>query len=242
MTSLPPAGRADGRAATEKAALRVRLREARAQVSADDQAIADAARTDLLLGLVARWSGPPATVALYLSRPGEPDTIALAAALHRSGHTLLVPSPGLGTPWASPDWAPYGEPLSPGPRDIPVPPGPGLGAGALAEAGLIILPGLAGTPGGVRLGSGGGWYDRALLVAPEAERWLLVDDREVLEQLPHEGHDLGVDKLITQSRVVVCQPRAADPVHESAPFSRKWAPFTDRNGGLRRGEWGGGPW
>jgi len=199
MNTLPPEGSAVG-----KPTLRARLLKARAQT---DRAGTDAARTALLLDLVTRWAGPPATIACYLSRPAEPDTIALAAALHRAGYVLLVPAPGLATPWASPDWARYGEPLSPGPRGIPVAPGPELGVDALADARLIILPGLAGAMDGTRLGSGGGWYDRALLAAPAtAERWLLVDDSEVFAVLPRQPHDLGVDKLVTQSRCIVCQP------------------------------------
>jgi 5-formyltetrahydrofolate cyclo-ligase len=72
---------------------------------------------------------------------------------------------------------------------------------------VVIMPGLAATPRGTRLGRGGGWYDRALAHAkPDAGRWLLLYDAEIVDTLPVEDHDQPVTDLVTERRWVTCQP------------------------------------
>ena len=69
-----------------------------------------------------------------------------------------------------------------------------------------MVPGLLGTPSGRRLGRGGGWYDRALVHAsPEARVWLLLNDDEVVDEVPSEPHDLPVTALVTPTRWVACR-------------------------------------
>jgi 5-formyltetrahydrofolate cyclo-ligase len=75
----------------------------------------------------------------------------------------------------------------------------------LSSADWIWLPGLAGTPDGRRLGTGGGWYDRALAQArPNTVRGLLLFDAEVLDQLPTDPWDRPVNLLVTELRQIVC--------------------------------------
>ena len=145
------------------------------------------------------------TVAIYLSRPPEPDSTNLAAALYRSGWHVIVPSPGRARkPWSQPAWSWYGEPPQIGPRGVPVAPSWSLPA-ELAVADVIILPGLAGAADGTRLGYGGGWYDRALPDAsPDAPRWLLLNDDEFVDSLPVEPHDERVDVIVTPSGAHRC--------------------------------------
>jgi 5-formyltetrahydrofolate cyclo-ligase len=88
-------------------------------------------------------------------------------------------------------------------------PSPGVKANTdqaeLADAQVIILPGLAGTSRGQRLGHGGGWYDRALANIDQAiPRWLLLNDAEVVDHLPSDPWDQGVNALVTENRWVNC--------------------------------------
>ncbi len=72
------------------------------------------------------------------------------------------------------------------------------------EIDLAIVPGLAWTRAGARLGWGGGFYDRLL---PRLERdgcrvWGVGFDGQVVEDLPVEAHDQAVDEVWTAARVV----------------------------------------
>jgi len=204
--STGPADLPNGGGVT-KSELRSRQRQVRASVSAAERAERDSARTSLLLGLLDNLGRPEhLAVALYLSRAGEPDTIALARTLWARGTRLLVPAPGeLAHPWTVPAWALYSEPLAAGPRGIPVAPGPTLEADALLDADVVILPGLAGATDGTRLGTGGGWYDQALQHAsPGAALWLLLDDADVLSYVPSQPHDIAVHRIITASGCIEC--------------------------------------
>ena len=186
-----------------KEALRRRLLSNRAATSNDERARRDAARLKLAWPLLT--DAAPGVVAIYLSAPGEPGTLALAARLRDAGVRLLVPAPGPGdAPWRQPAWTWYDAAPVDGPFGVPVSPGEQLPSHALARADVVIVPGLAGSPAGDRLGRGGGWYDRALADAPTSPRWLLLNDDEVLAALPREPHDARVNRLVTPSRVIAC--------------------------------------
>lgn len=196
---LPTIGEVAGdKGDLRRAVLRRRAARDPRQVAADDHA-----RADLLL---ARLTDPPSTVAAYLSAPGEPGTGHLLEALHDAGVTVLLPR--LPRLRREPDWAAYEgrDRIGSGRWGIPEPAGAGLGAGALAAAAVIVVPGLLGTPSGRRLGRGGGWYDRALVHAsPAARVWLLLNDDEVVDEVPSEPHDLPVTALVTPTRWVACR-------------------------------------
>lgn len=141
-------------------------------------------------------------VALYTSRPHEPGTGPLLERLRERGVRVLLPVLGEGL---SRGWALYRDPedlqtRAPG-RPLE-PSGPNLGAEALADAEVVLAPALAVDTSGVRLGQGGGWYDRALLHA-EAGTLIaaLVYPEEVYDAaerpLPVEEHDRRVHAIAT---------------------------------------------
>lgn len=137
-------------------------------------------------------------VACYASRPGEPDTWELIDALAAAGTRVLLPVLA-----REPDWAWYTgrDNLRESRRGILEPIGIALGSGVLVRADWIWVPGLAATPRGERLGTGGGWYDRALLKAsPLARTGILLYDGEVVDDLPTEPWDRRVQFLLTASR------------------------------------------
>jgi 5-formyltetrahydrofolate cyclo-ligase len=71
---------------------------------------------------------------------------------------------------------------------------------APAEIGLILVPGLAFSADGWRLGRGGGFYDRFLEQLPARTVKLGVAfDRQIVEALPTELHDQRLDMIVTES-------------------------------------------
>jgi 5-formyltetrahydrofolate cyclo-ligase len=184
------AGAASGGVAAEKAALRRRLLADRARLSPDQRAAAARALRDAVLELPqVQMAG---TIAAYYSLSSEPDTHGLVYALWKRGGYVLLP---LLRPDADLDWASYEGPdsLRPGPRGLAEPGEPPRGMDAVARADLVLVPALAVDRGGVRLGRGGGSYDRALArVAPGIPTIALLYDGELLDEVPADDHDQRV--------------------------------------------------
>lgn len=86
------------------------------------------------------------------------------------------------------------EALVPGPFGVPEPAGP-----ATADVEVVLLPGLAFTRHGTRLGYGGGFYDRFLVDRPGALRVAPAFSLQVLPDVPTEHHDQPFDVLVTPS-------------------------------------------
>lgn len=70
--------------------------------------------------------------------------------------------------------------------------------------GLVILPAVAADLAGRRLGRGGGYYDR-WLAGFSGEMVVVVFDEQVVERVPVAEHDVGVDWVLTPTRVVRCE-------------------------------------
>ena len=69
-----------------------------------------------------------------------------------------------------------------------------------ALADLILVPGLAFTKDGARLGRGGGYYDRLLANCPPRTRRIGVCfAAQIVPAFPIEPHDQRVDRVITES-------------------------------------------
>jgi len=65
---------------------------------------------------------------------------------------------------------------------------------------LVIVPGLAFTKGGHRLGFGGGYYDR-FLAGYRGEFLALAFERQLVPKLPVEAHDVPIPKIVTEKEV-----------------------------------------
>ncbi|HEV7405910.1 MAG TPA: 5-formyltetrahydrofolate cyclo-ligase [Chthoniobacteraceae bacterium] len=73
------------------------------------------------------------------------------------------------------------------------------GAIGLDEVDVILVPGVAFTRDGRRLGRGGGYYDRLLAALPaSAARLGVCFEMQILEDLPDEPHDRKVDAVVTE--------------------------------------------
>jgi 5-formyltetrahydrofolate cyclo-ligase len=75
----------------------------------------------------------------------------------------------------------------------------------LASVDLVLVPGLAFDLRGQRLGFGQGYYDRFLPRMPNAVRVGLSFELQLLVEVPATTHDVPVDHLATERRMLVCE-------------------------------------
>ncbi|MFG2838286.1 5-formyltetrahydrofolate cyclo-ligase [Streptomyces zaomyceticus] len=192
---------------SEKAVLRSRLLAARAALTAESLAhtAASLAHRGLELAELAEAS----TVAAYVSVGREPGTRALLDALHARGVRVLLP---VLLPDNDLDWAVYEGPerLAKAGRGLLEPVGPRLGPEAVCAADAVLLPGLAVDGRGMRLGRGGGSYDRVLarltLAGTDPALVVLLYADEVVARVPEEPHDHPVHAVVTPEGVTRFTP------------------------------------
>jgi 5-formyltetrahydrofolate cyclo-ligase len=188
----------------DKAGLRARTLARRGLMSDEERAAAARRLRDSLLTLPeAEMAG---TVAVYVSKGDEPGTRGMLFALWKRGTYVLVPKL---LPGGDLDWASYEGPesLGPGPYGLLEPTEPTRGPGAVRGADLIVVPALAVSVTGARLGRGGGSYDRVLSrVDPGVLTVAPVYDAELVESVPAEPHDRPVRAALTPSRGLVRFP------------------------------------
>ncbi len=93
--------------------------------------------------------------------------------------------------------------LSPGYMGIPEP--PETLKGAIDDIDLIILPGVAFDERCNRLGYGKGYYDRLLGEIAQPIKPALISiayEEQVINEIPVEPHDVGLDMIITDRRTI----------------------------------------
>jgi 5-formyltetrahydrofolate cyclo-ligase len=139
------------------------------------------------------------TVAAYVPVGTEPGGPGLPDVLRAAGFAVLLP---VLEPDGDLDWALHTGELLPGPRGLLQPAGPRRGHDAIRDAAAVIVPAVAVDRRGVRLGRGGGSYDRALArLRPRTPVLALLYDGELTITLPEEAHDRRVGTVVTPSRV-----------------------------------------
>jgi len=69
---------------------------------------------------------------------------------------------------------------------------------------LIVVPGVAFSPQGDRVGFGKGYYDRSLSKYPDAVRAALCFEVQLFEDIPAEAFDMPMDYILTEKREIVC--------------------------------------
>ncbi|WP_113703578.1 5-formyltetrahydrofolate cyclo-ligase [Nonomuraea lactucae] len=175
----------------DKLNLRRELLSARASLT-PEQRRANAAKVRETL-LDQPWAQMAGLVACYWSIGTEPETHGLVFALWKHGATVLLPvlceDDDL-------DWAVYDGPdtLAPGRFGLMEPVDTRRGPDAIRTAALVIVPALAvDRLSGVRLGRGGGSYDRALArVGPNVPTVALLHEGELIDGVPADPHDQRV--------------------------------------------------
>ncbi|MGM1059789.1 5-formyltetrahydrofolate cyclo-ligase [Saccharothrix sp. Mg75] len=171
-----------------KATLRTRLRSLRRA------AVMPSMASEVLTTVAAFAVRPGQAVCAYAASAREPGSVAMLDALVGAGLRVLLPvvvGDGLA-------WARYDGRLRPGAFGLPEPVGAPVDASGAA---LVLVPALAVDHAGVRLGKGGGYYDR-VLGSWAAPKVAVVRDEEFVPVLPAEPHDVRVDAVLTPSGLV----------------------------------------
>ncbi len=190
-------------AVREKRRLRAELRAARRAL--DASALARAAGAVVAAASALRSLATARTLAGYAACDGEIDVTSLLDAARDRGATVLLPrclaDGGLELVRVTRD-----DELVPGTRGaVREPRGPACDPATLPAPALMLVPSLALDRRGMRLGRGGGDYDR-LLPALRALGWTIVGvchAAQLVDRLPAEPHDQPVDAIVTDAGLVV---------------------------------------
>lgn len=71
---------------------------------------------------------------------------------------------------------------------------------------VVIIPGIGFDMQGNRLGYGAGYYDRLLSVSREHITSIALSfEEQIVERVPSEPHDIRVDMIVTDSRLIRCK-------------------------------------
>lgn len=182
-----------------KRVLREAARGARLRLS--DAERADASRRCAALVMALPELSTVRTALAYGASPEEIDVTPIVTALRARDVTVGFPrveGPGvLGLHLLA-----EGEDLVRASFGILEPP-PDAPRIALESLDACIVPAVAYDSHGVRLGYGGGFYDRLLpTLRPECARIGVCYDEQLVENLPREPHDALVDVVVTPTRVI----------------------------------------
>ncbi len=183
----------------DKQALRTELRERRRQHAAE---IPDSMRGLLflrpptgLLDLVPEG----ATVGAYYPVPGEASPLGYARWLAERGHRVALPwFTARGAPMRFKSWDnPFSD------DELVADPYGSLQSGHASEdlsIDVALVPLLGFTVQGMRLGQGGGHYDRYLADNPQVTAIGLGWDCQLVDALPIEPHDIALRAVVTPTR------------------------------------------
>jgi 5-formyltetrahydrofolate cyclo-ligase len=189
-------------ASAGKSALREQLLAARRSVPGDvraREARSLAAHVEALVG--------GGTVCAYVPVGAEPGSVDMLDVLLRQADRVLLPVAHTTDDDATLalQWGEYrpGQ-LVTARFGLLEPAGPWLPATALSEASVVLVPALAVDRTGARLGRGGGFYDRTLVLRNPAARLIaVVRDDELLDEVPHEPHDVPMTHALTPGHGLV---------------------------------------
>ena len=174
----------------DKAALRAKIREQKRALTEEQILLRSAKLGELFAGSAAYQNAK--TIYGYLPYNQEVRTVPMLEQALKDGKRVAVPKV-------------YGDTMrflyiedftqvEKGYAGIPEP----IGDEPVAEdkTALVLMPGLAFTKNGDRMGYGGGFYDRFLAEEPDHSTVALCYDFQIVESLPTEEFDIPVDTVL----------------------------------------------
>jgi len=175
-------------AAEEKIALRRQALSRRAEAAR--------AAPDAAMALVGHAPALPQAglVSAYVAMRHEIDPMPLARALSARGSFLALPAIS-GRTMRFRAWSP-GEPLLPGTFGTREP------EGDTVVPDMLLVPLLAFTRSGYRLGYGGGYYDAWLSSHPDAPAFGIAYAAQEVPHIPVEPHDQPLTGILTEREFI----------------------------------------
>lgn len=156
------------------------------------------------------------TIALYAAIGAEVDTTEIARVAVARGKTLAFPRFS-GEERTLQFAACSLDALVPGPHGTHTPPA-AAPAVAPGDLDLVVVPGVAFDVRGRRLGRGRGHYDATLAQLPATTpRVGLAFELQIVDEVPQEPHDVPLDAVVTEDRVVFRLPAGSRHGKSPAP-------------------------
>lgn len=137
------------------------------------------------------------TILLYYSMRGEVDTHGLVEELRREGKTVLLPRVVDGERMELVPYTGVAGLRPAGSFHILEPQGEPFTDCSLID--VAVIPGIAFTPGGKRMGRGRGYYDRLLVRATAMHKIGLCFPFQLFDDLPTSASDIDMDEVVTAS-------------------------------------------
>lgn len=183
----------------EKKAIRAALRVLRDALSDEDRAARSLAVARAVLALPEVASAR--AVMVFSSFGSEVDTAPIVEALLADGRRVALPRIEQGN--IVPVDYRTGDPMRPAAFGMDEPAGHDIVAPD--ELDVVVTPGLAFDRHGYRIGYGGGFYDRLFLkTRADVLKAGICFATQLVGPLPHGGHDVPVDLIVTDAGVVRC--------------------------------------
>jgi 5-formyltetrahydrofolate cyclo-ligase len=192
--------------ALDKKLLRGRMRQVRKAVVAGLAPAVRQGLTQALARQALRHMPKPICLGSYAAMGDEVDPRPLEMLLRMQGCQIGLPVLMHGALEAALDFWPY-EPettLEVGPYGILQP----KAEGVPLNVDMLLVPLLAATHTGVRLGQGGGYYDRTLQKLRQERRITAIGmawDCQIVDTLPSEPWDQRLDYIATPSAWIDCR-------------------------------------
>lgn len=187
-----------------KSALRKRFLSLRAKAHAAATPAGTAAMEKNLRAIPA-FAGAR-TLLLYVSKDSEAPTLPLIARLLFEGRRVALPKTHVREKRMELFRVRSPDDLRPSSFGIPEPDPSSCEPCAPSSIGAAVIPGVAFDLSGHRLGHGLGFYDR-FLPALSCPLIGLAYDAQITDALPAEKHDVALNYVVTEKRVLRPSPR-----------------------------------
>ena len=186
-----------------KNSIRAELLSRRDSISSDKKKLKDTAIKNRLINLEEFIDAK--SVLMYVSFRTEVETIELLNGILCLGKTLVVPLVNSKQKTLSLYEIKDITELEPGYMGIPEPNVNENRKVELKDIDIVVIPGTGFDLNGNRLGYGGGYYDRLLSNADKnIPTVALAFEEQMLDVVPSEPHDMTMDIIVTDERVIKC--------------------------------------